>query len=70
MRVVQGTEAATTAIATKRNDQPSELATPRSSLQEVFCKKVFLKISKNSQENIFIKVSFLIKLQVSAKKRP
>ena len=32
----------------------------------VFCKKVFLKISQNSQENenICARVSFLIKLQV------
>ena len=30
---------------------------------EVFCKKMFLKISHNSQENTFPKASFLIKLQ-------
>ena len=29
---------------------------------EVFCKKVFLKILQNSQENTCAKVSFLIKL--------
>ena len=33
---------------------------------EVFCKKVFFKISQNSQENTCAKVSFLIKLQASA----
>ena len=33
----------------------------------VFCKKVFLEISQNSQENTCARVSFLIKLQVSAK---
>ena len=31
----------------------------------VLCKKVFLEISKNSQENICARVSFLIKLQAS-----
>ena len=31
----------------------------------VFCKKTFLEISQNSQENICARVSFLIKLQVS-----
>ena len=30
---------------------------------EVFCKKVFLKISQNSQENTCARVPFLIKLQ-------
>ena len=39
------------------------------------CKKLFLEISQNSQENTCAKISFLIKLQVSAlqlysKKRP
>ena len=29
----------------------------------VFCKKVFLEISQNSQENTCVRVSFLIKLQ-------
>ena len=29
----------------------------------VLCKKVFLEISENSQENTFARVSFLIKLQ-------
>ena len=40
--------------------------TNRSSLREVFCKKVFLKISQNLQENTCARVSFLIKLQVEA----
>ena len=35
----------------------------RSSRLEVFCKKMFLEISKNSQENTCARVSFLIKLQ-------
>ena len=36
----------------------------RSSLpRDVFCKKVFLNISQNSQENTYVTVSFLIKLQ-------
>ena len=30
---------------------------------EMFCKKVFLKILQNSQENPCVRVSFLIKLQ-------
>ena len=34
----------------------------RWSCPEVFCKKVFLKIPRNSQENTCIRVSFLIKL--------
>ena len=34
-------------------------------LQKCFVKEVFLKIPKNSQENIYIRDSFLIKLQVS-----
>ena len=38
----------------------------RSSRPEVFCKKVFLKISQNSQENTCTRVSFLIKLQAPA----
>ena len=32
---------------------------PRSSLPDVFCKKVFLKISQNSQENTSARASFL-----------
>ena len=35
----------------------------RSSRPEVFCKKGFLKISQNSQENTCARVSFLIKLR-------
>ena len=35
----------------------------RSSSPEVFCKKVFLEISQNSQEKTCATVSFLIKLQ-------
>ena len=35
----------------------------RRSPQEVFCKKMFLKISQNSQKNTCARVSFLIKLQ-------
>ena len=31
----------------------------------VLCKKVFLEISQNSQENTYARVSFLIKLQAS-----
>ena len=30
----------------------------------MFCKKVFFKISQNSQENTCVRFSFLIKLQV------
>ena len=37
-----------------------------SSYPEVFCKKVFLEISQNSQENTCVAVSFLIKLQALA----
>ena len=37
-----------------------------SSHQEVFCKKVFLKILQNSQGNKCAIVSFLIKLQAKA----
>ena len=37
----------------------------RSSLPEVFYKKVFLEISQNSKENTCARVSFLIKLQAS-----
>ena len=35
----------------------------RGSRPEVLCKKVFLEISQNSQENTSARVSFLIKLQ-------
>ena len=40
------------------------LEIPRGSRSEVFCKKLLLKISQNSQENTCARVSFLIKLQV------
>ena len=33
---------------------------------EVFCKKVFLKISQNSQENTCAKASFLIMLKAGS----
>ena len=49
------------------------IADDRSSRPEVFCKKVLLKISQNSQENTCAKVSFLIKLQaprVKIQKQP
>ena len=46
----------------------------RSSRPDVFCEKVFLEISQNSQENTCARVSFLIKLQAPpaalSKKRP
>ena len=32
---------------------------------ELFCKKVFLEITQNSQQNTCARVSFLIKLQAS-----
>ena len=35
----------------------------KSSRPEVFCKKMFLEISQNSQENTRARVSFLVKLQ-------
>ena len=38
------------------------LSNGRSSRPEVFCKKVFLKISQNSLKNTCARVSFLIKL--------
>ena len=37
--------------------------TLRNSRPDVFCKKVFLEISQNSQKNTCARVSFLIKLQ-------
>ena len=37
----------------------------RSSRPDVFCKKLFLEISQNSQENTCARVSFLTKLQAS-----
>ena len=39
----------------------------RNSRPEVFCKKVFLEISQNSQENTCVSVSFLIKLRASGR---
>ena len=39
--------------------------TCRSSLPDVFFKKVFIEISQNSSENSCARVSFLIKLQAS-----
>ena len=38
----------------------------RSSRLKVYCKKVFLEISQNSQENTCARVSFLIKLQAQS----
>ena len=47
-------------------DDPWKLATEvRSSRPEVFCKKVFLEISQNSQENACAKASFLMRLQAT-----
>ena len=40
--------------------------TPRSSHPEVFCKEGVLKNLQNLQENTYSRVTFLIKLQVSA----
>ena len=40
----------------------------RSSHPEVFCKKVFLKILQNSQENTCTRVTFLIKLKALQKR--
>ena len=39
--------------------------TLRNNRPDVFCKKVFLEISQNSQKNTCARVSFLIKLQAS-----
>ena len=36
---------------------------PEAATRGVLCKKVFLEISQNSQENTCVRVSFLIKLQ-------
>ena len=36
----------------------------RSSRPEMFCKKLFLEISQNSQENICARAFLLLKLQV------
>ena len=43
---------------------PLAKARDRSSRPEVFCRKVFLEISRKSQENSCVRVSALIKLQV------
>ena len=43
-----------------------QLPISRSSRPDVFCEKVFLEISQNSQENTRARVSFLIKLQAEA----
>ena len=40
-----------------------QISLSRSSRSEVFCKKVLLEISQNSQENTCTRVSFSIKLQ-------
>ena len=45
------------------NSNPSHATDFRSS--RVFCKKAFLKISKNSQKNTCARASFLTKLQAS-----
>ena len=42
---------------------PENLLHGRSSRPEEFCKKVFLELSQNSQENTSARASFLIKLQ-------
>ena len=42
---------------------PVHFPIQRSSRPELFCKKVFVEISQNSQENTSARVSFLIKLQ-------
>ena len=41
----------------------SYLENTEAATRGVLWKKVFLKISQNSQENSFVRVSFLIKLQ-------
>ena len=41
----------------------SYLGNTEAATRAVLWKKVFLKISQNSQENSFVRVSFLIKLQ-------
>ena len=43
----------------------SILFTEEAATRGVLCKKVFLEISQNSQENTCVRVSFLIKLQAS-----
>ena len=54
--------------STTRSCQPNKLlindiGSYRNSRPEVFCKKVFLKISQNLQEKTCARVSFLLKLQ-------
>ena len=44
-------------------EETGNLEKYRNSRPGMFCKKVLLKISQNSQENICARVSFLIKLQ-------
>ena len=46
----------------RKISQNSHLNTRRSH-PEVFCQKMFLRILYNLQKNIFVRVSFLIKLQ-------
>ena len=43
----------------------SKLPLTEAVAQKCFVKKVFLKISQNSQENTYARVSFLIRLQAS-----
>ena len=45
---------------------PVHFPVQRSSRSELFCKKVFVEISQNSQENTSARVSFLIKLRAWA----
>ena len=55
-------------ISTSKKTQshiPIEEAYTRKQPPEMFCKKVFLEISQNSQENTSARVSFVIKLQAS-----
>ena len=44
----------------------TQIPKSRSCCQEVFCKEVLLKILENSQENISVRVSFLIEFQSSS----
>ena len=46
----------------------SDVSSFRSSHPDVFCEKMFLEISRNSEENTCATVSFLIKLQASGLK--
>ena len=50
----------------KSNNLKSAIRRPsiiEAATRDVLCKKVFLEISRNSQENTCARVSFLIKLQ-------